>query len=212
MTKTRCHWRAKCFRLQTGINAATANDGAFDVKPSLTRNPYGEKTMKLRTLQDLLAEELKDLHNAEMQLVRALPKMAKAASSEELVEAFENHLEETKHQVERLDQIFERLDIKPGRKKCKAMEGLLEEGKDTIAEDAEPMVHDAALIAAAQRVEHYEIAGYGCAKAFALLLEDQETADLLDETLQEESAANEKLTEIAMSGINQAAMTAESDE
>ncbi|HUQ67881.1 MAG TPA: ferritin-like domain-containing protein [Planctomycetaceae bacterium] len=164
--------------------------------------------MKLNNLQDLLVEELKDLHNAEMQLTRALPKMAKAASSEALREAFEHHLEETQIHVERLDQIFERLEIKPGRKKCKAMEGLLEEGKDAIAEDAEPMVHDAALIASAQRVEHYEIAGYGCAKAFALLLEDQETADLLDETLQEEAAADDKLTEIAMSGINQRAAAA----
>ncbi|MDZ4689401.1 MAG: ferritin-like domain-containing protein [Planctomycetaceae bacterium] len=161
--------------------------------------------MKLNTLQDLLVEELKDLYSAESQLIKALPKMAKAASSESLREAFEHHLQETEHQLERLDQIFERLEIKPGRKKCKAMEGLLEEGKDTIAEDAAPMVHDAALIASAQRVEHYEIAGYGCAKAFALLVEDPETAALLDETLEEEAAANDKLTEIAMSGINQRA-------
>lgn len=165
--------------------------------------------MKLNTLQDLLVEELKDLYSAESQLIRALPKMAAAASSEELRDAFESHLEETQHQLERLDQIFERLELKPGRKKCKAMEGLIEEGKDTIAEDAEPMVHDAALIAAAQRIEHYEIAGYGCAKAFALMLDDQETADLLDESLQEEAAADEKLTEVALSGINQRAAAGE---
>jgi len=164
--------------------------------------------MKLNNLQDLLVEELKDLYSAESQLIKALPKMAKAASSEALREAFEHHLEETQHQLERLDQIFERLEIKPSRKKCKAMEGLLEEGKDTIAEDAEPMVHDAALIASAQRVEHYEIAGYGCAKAFALLLEEQAVADLLDETLEEEAATDDKLTEIAMSGINQRAAAA----
>lgn len=161
--------------------------------------------MKLNTLQDLLVEELKDLYSAESQLIKALPKMAKASSSDALREAFETHLEETKVQLGRLDEIFERLGAKPGRKKCKAMEGLLEEGKEIIAEDAEPMVHDAALIAAAQRVEHYEIAGYGCAKTFALLVEDQETADLLDQTLQEEAAADEKLTEVAMSGINQSA-------
>jgi ferritin-like metal-binding protein YciE len=161
--------------------------------------------MKLNTLQDLLAEELKDIYSAESQLLKALPKMAKAASSDELREAFENHLAETEKQVERLDTIFERLEMKPGRKKCKAMEGLIEEGKDTIAEDAEPMVHDAALIAAAQRVEHYEIAAYGCARTFALLLDDQETADLLQESLDEEVAADEKLTEVAMSGINQKA-------
>jgi ferritin-like metal-binding protein YciE len=161
--------------------------------------------MKLNTLQDLLIAELKDLHSAEQQLIKALPKMAEAASSDALRTALEDHLEETKRQVDRLDQIFDRLDAKPGRKKCKAMEGLIEEGKDMVAEDAEPMVHDAAIICAAQKVEHYEIAGYGCAKAFALLLDDQETADLLDETLQEESAADEKLTEVAMSGINQRA-------
>jgi len=167
--------------------------------------------MKLQTLHDLLIEELRDLHSAEMQLVRALPKMADAASSEELRAAFEHHLEETKGQVDRLDQIFEQLDANLGRKKCKAMEGLIAEGKETIAEDAEPMVHDAALIAAAQRVEHYEIAGYGCAKAFATLLELHDVADLLDQSLQEEAAADEKLTEVAMSGINQQAALAASD-
>jgi ferritin-like metal-binding protein YciE len=164
-----------------------------------------ETPMKLTTLHDLLVDQLKDIHNAEMQLVKALPKMAKAASSDALREAFENHLEETEMQVERLEQIFERLEVKPGRKKCKAMEGLIAEGKETISEDAEPMVHDAALIAAAQRVEHYEIAAYGCTRTFAVLLDDQETADLLQESLDEESAADEKLTEVAMSGINQAA-------
>lgn len=164
--------------------------------------------MKLHTLHDLLIEELRDMHHAEMQLTRALPKMAEAASSDELREAFENHLEDTRAQVERLDHIFERLDVKPGRKKCKAMEGLIAEGKDAIAEDAEPMVHDAALISSAQRIEHYEIAGYGCAKAFALLLELSEIAELLDQSLQEESMADEKLTEVAMSGINQQAAAA----
>jgi ferritin-like metal-binding protein YciE len=167
--------------------------------------------MKLQTLQDLLVEELKDLHSAESQILRALPKMAKASTSPVLREAFEQHLEETKEHLERLDQIFANWEMKPGRKKCKAMEGLLEEGQDTIAEDAEPMVHDAALIASAQRIEHYEIAGYGCAKAFALLLEDHQTAELLDQTLREESDADEKLTEVAMSGINQAALAAAMD-
>lgn len=161
--------------------------------------------MKLATLADLLAEELKDLYSAENQLLKALPKMAKAATSEDLRDAFENHLTETQHQVERLDQIFERLSIKPGRKKCKAMEGLIAEGQDIIAEDAEPMVHDAALISAAQRVEHYEIAAYGCARTFATLLGDDESASLLEESLEEESNADAKLTEIAMHGINQGA-------
>ena len=164
--------------------------------------------MKLETLQDLLVSELKDLHSAESQLIRALPRMQKAAASPELKAAFESHLEETKIHLERLEQIFERLEITRGRKKCHGMEGLLEEGKETISEDAEPMVHDAALIAAAQRVEHYEIAAYGCAKTFALLVDDQETAELLSQTLQEEAATDEKLTAIAMGGINQAAARA----
>ena len=161
--------------------------------------------MKLETLQDLLIDQLKDIYSAENQLIKALPRMAKAATSDSLRDAFESHLAETEKQVERLDQIFERLEVKPRRKKCKAMEGLLEEGKEVISEDAEPMVHDAALIAAAQRVEHYEIAAYGCARTFATLLGDNATADLLEESLSEESAADEKLTEVAMSGINQEA-------
>lgn len=162
--------------------------------------------MKLNTLTDLLHEQLKDIYSAENQLIKALPKMAKAASSPELKQAFEKHFAETEQQVQRLDQIFERLEIKPGRKKCKAMEGLIAEGQETVAEDAEPMVHDAALIAAAQRVEHYEIAAYGCAKTFASLIGDAETADLLEVSLEEESQADVKLTEVAMNGINQEAM------
>lgn len=161
--------------------------------------------MKLMTLQDLLIDQLKDIYSAESQLVKALPAMAKAAHSEELRTAFEDHLDETEEQVERLESIFERLDVKIGRKKCKAMEGLIEEGKETISEDAEPMVHDAALIAAAQRVEHYEIAAYGCARTFAQLLNDEETADMLQESLDEEINADAKLTEVAMHGINQEA-------
>lgn len=161
--------------------------------------------MKLSTLKDLLIEELKDIHSAEMQLTKALPKMAKAASSPDLQQAFTDHLEETKKQVERLDSVFEKLGAKPGRKKCKAMEGLIEEGKEIISEDADPMVHDAALIAAAQRVEHYEIAAYGCARTFALLLKEDAVADLLQESLEEEAAADKKLTDVAMNGINQTA-------
>lgn len=172
--------------------------------------------MKLKTLNDLLAEQLKDIYSAENQLLKALPKMAKAARSEELKSAFENHLGETEEQVKRLDQVFELLGIKPGRKKCKAMEGLVAEGAETIEEDAEPMVHDAALIAAAQRVEHYEIAAYGCVRTFAVLCGEDKVAELLTESLMEEGNADEKLTEIAMSGINQDAVAgvaaADSDE
>jgi ferritin-like metal-binding protein YciE len=161
--------------------------------------------MKLGTLKDLLIEELKDLYSAEMQLTKALPRMAKKAVSPELKEAFTTHLEETKEHVERLNTIFDKLDAKPGRKKCKAMEGLIEEGKEIMQEDADPMVHDAAMIAAAQRVEHYEIAGYGCARTFALLLKEDAVADLLQETLEEEGEADKKLTDVAMNGINQTA-------
>src|SRR5207247_2709363 len=137
-----------------------------------------EASMKLESLQDLLLHELKDLYSAETQIVKALPKMAKAASSEELRTAFEEHLEETKKQVERLEQIFERLGTSGRGKKCKGMEGLLEEGKEIIDEDGDDMVKDAALISAAQHVEHYEIAGYGCARTFASLLGPEESAEL----------------------------------
>lgn len=163
--------------------------------------------MKLMTLRDLLIDQLTDLRSAETQLVKALPKVAKAVNSDELREAILSHLEETKGHVERLDQAFDLLDVKAGRKKCKAMEGLLEEGDETVAEDAEPMVHDAAIIAAAQRIEHYEIAAYGCSRTFAKMLGEKAVADLLQQTLDEESAADEALTEIAMSGINKAAAT-----
>ena len=128
--------------------------------------------MKLESLQDLYVEELKDLYSAENQLLKALPKMAKAASSPVLRTAFEDHLEETRGQVERLESIFKKLDANPKGKKCKAMEGLIEEGNEVMTEEAEPAVRDAALIAAAQRVEHYEMAGYGCVRTYARLLGD----------------------------------------
>src|SRR6266478_476665 len=153
--------------------------------------------MKLGSLQDLYLEELKDLYSAENQLIKALPKMAKAASSAELRTAFEDHLEETRGQVERLERIFKKLDASPKGKKCKAMEGLIEEGKEVMEEDAEAAILDAALIGAAQRVEHYEMAGYGCARTYARLLGYEDAAELLQETLNEEGAADKKLTELA---------------
>lgn len=159
--------------------------------------------MKLTTLHDLLVEEIRDLYSAESQLLKALPKMAKAASSEELSEVFSSHLEETRGQIERLDRVFELLGATAGRKKCKAMEGLVAEDKEIISKDAEPAVHDAALISAAQRIEHYEIAGYGCARTFARILGEEEAAELLQQSLEEEAAADEKLTQVAMTGINQ---------
>jgi ferritin-like metal-binding protein YciE len=162
-------------------------------------------TTSLKTLDDLFVHELQDLHNAEKQLVKALPKMAKAASSEKLRQGFEEHLEQTKQHVERLDKIFEQLDKKAGRTKCDAMEGLVEEGQKMIDQDAEPAVKDAGLIAAAQRVEHYEIAAYGSACAFAKILGLSEAVDLLEQTLAEEKETDERLTELAMSEVNEAA-------
>jgi len=148
-------------------------------------------------LKELYVDELKDLYNAENQLVKALPKMAKAASSEELRAGFEEHLEQTKSHVQRLEQIFEMLDESPKGKKCKGMEGLIEEGSEIMEEDFEGALLDAALIGAAQRVEHYEIAAYGTVRAFAEELGESEHALLLAETLEEEKETDEKLTELA---------------
>src|SRR4029079_19735859 len=158
--------------------------------------------MALDSLHDLYVNELKDLYNAENQLVKALPKMAKAASNPDLKAAIEEHLEVTRKQVERLERVFEGLGVSPKGKKCKAMEGLIEEGKEVMEEDGEEAVIDAALIAAAQRLEHYEMAGYGCVRTFARLLGYEEAARLLQETLDEEGEADKKLTELAETGIN----------
>jgi len=153
--------------------------------------------MKLETLHDLFLNELRDLYSAENQLTKALPKMAKAASSNDLRTAFEQHLRETEMQVQRLEKIFTQLEESPKGKKCKAMAGLIEEGKEMIDEDASAAVKDAGLIAAAQRVEHYEIAGYGTVRTYAELLGFDDVAGLLQQTLDEESACDEKLTELA---------------
>ena len=156
---------------------------------------------KINTLHDVYVEQLRDLYSAEQQLMKALPKMAKAANDETLKQGFEEHLEETKGHAERLEEIFEELDEKPTGKKCKAMAGLVEEGSEAIGEDASPEAKDAMLIAAAQRVEHYEIAGYGCVKTYARILGYEDAAKTLEETLNEEVATDEKLTEAA-EGIN----------
>jgi ferritin-like metal-binding protein YciE len=166
---------------------------------------------KIENLRDLLVHELKDLYSAETQLVKALPKMAKAASDEDLVEAFEEHLEQTKGQVERLERVFEILGEKPRGKTCEAMKGLVAEGEEVISEDATDDVKDAALIAAAQKVEHYEIAGYGTVRTFAQLLGEKEVANLLQETLDEEGETDQKLTEIAES-LNVEALAGSDDE
>ena len=154
---------------------------------------------KIINLRDVFVEQLKDLYNAETQLIKALPKMAKAATSPDLAQGFEEHLEQTKGHVNRLEEIFKKLEEKPTGKKCKAMEGLVKEGAEAIAEDASDAAKDALLIAAAQRVEHYEIAGYGSVKTYADLLGENEASQLLSETLQEEKDTDEKLTEAAES-------------
>ncbi len=168
--------------------------------------------MPLDTLQSLFENELKDVYNAEKQLVDALPRIAKAASSPELADAITSHLEETKGHVQRLEQILRSLDMPTRGKKCKGMEGLLAEGKEILEEDGEDTVKDAGIISAAQRVEHYEMAAYGCLKSYAEILGHTDAARLLGETLQEEEAADEKLSQLAEGGINQAAATASASE
>ena len=163
-------------------------------------------------LRDALVDEIKDIYNAEKQIVKALPKMVKGAKSDELRDAFESHLEETHNQVTRLERVFELLDEKPRGKHCAGMAGILEEGSETLEEDAEDSVKDAKLIAGAQRVEHYEITAYGTAIAWAEALGLTEVAGVLGESLAEEKAADEKLSAIAESGINDAATAGESED
>ena len=158
--------------------------------------------MKLDTLQKLYINELRDLYNAENQLLKALPKMAKAASSEKLKNAFEKHLEQTKGHVERLERIFEEIDESPKGKTCHGMKGLIEEGSEILDEDGEESVLNAGIIVAAQKVEHYEIASYGSVRTFARLLGKDEEAELLQTTLDEESEANELLNGLAETIIN----------
>jgi ferritin-like metal-binding protein YciE len=167
--------------------------------------------MKMKSLEDLFLHELRDLYSAEKQLLKALPKMAKAASHDSLKAAFEDHLSETEGQVERLEEIFELIG-KPARAEtCKAMQGLVEEGSKVMEEAEEDNVRDAALIGAAQKVEHYEIASYGTLRTFAELLGHHEAAELLDTTLEEEAATDKKLTELAESVVNADAAHAESE-
>ena len=157
---------------------------------------------KLNSLDDLLLHEMQDMYHAEKQLVKALPDVAEQATSPELKSALEEHLQQTKEQVNRLDQIFADLGKSPKGKKCEAMEGLLKEGAELLDAQAEPSVLDAALIAAAQRVEHYEIAGYGCVRTYAKLLGHGEATTLLQQTLDEEKSTDEKLTKLAVGSIN----------
>ncbi len=162
---------------------------------------------KLNTLEDLLVDQLKDLYSAENQIIKALPKMVKTANSPDVKQSLENHLEVTRRQAQRIEQIFAEGDLNgnPKGKKCTAMEGIISEGQDAIKEDMTPDVKDAALIASAQKVEHYEIAGYGTVRTFAQTLGLNKVARLLQQTLDEEYQANDKLTSIAESHVNQQA-------
>lgn len=162
--------------------------------------------MPLKSLNDLLVQEVRDIYSAEKQITKALPKLAKAATNEQLSAAFEEHLQQTKQQIEILDQVFGELGVTPRAKFCKGMEGLLAEGEEILEEQAkaEPAVFDAALIASAQKVEHYEIASYGTVRTWAEQLGLTQAAKLLQQILDQESQTNEKLTQLAMS-INQEA-------
>ena len=171
-----------------------------------------DTAMALDSMQDLFLNELKDVYNAEKQLVRALPRMAKAAESPELKQAFTKHLRETEGHVQRLERIFKSIGETPRGKKCKGMEGLVEEGKEILEEDGASEVIDAALISAAQRVEHYEIAAYGCLRTYAQLLGMDDADKLLQQTLEEEEATDKALTALGEGGINQAAVAAGMEE
>lgn len=168
--------------------------------------------MPITSLHDLMLHGLKDVYSAERQLVQAMPAMAKNATSDELRTAMETHLEQTKEQVARLKQVFELLDAGPGNMKCKAMEGLIAEGKDLIDEDIEPAVLDAGLIAAAQRIEHYEISAYGTLAEYANVLGLDEVRDLLEQSLDEEKETDVLLTQLAEGGINQFAQNGDEGE
>ena len=166
--------------------------------------------MSLDTLHDLFVYELRDLHDAERQLLDALPLLAQAAENPQLQKLFEQHLDETREQLQRLARLFEALGVPPEGKSCQGMQGLVSEARDTIQEEADPQVLDAALIVAAQKIEHYEIAGYGSVRTFAQRLGYTEAARILEQILREESATDDKLTRAAESRVNtQAAIAAE---
>ena len=170
------------------------------------QKPKPIQTMsKLKSIEALLVQEIKDLYSAETQLVKALPKMAKAASNPELRAGFEAHLKETKIHVDRLEEVAKFLDVSPKGKSCKAMKGLLEEGAEVMEEDGEPAVKDLALIGAAQKVEHYEIASYGTARTLAEVLGFEDAVSLLQATLDEEGSTDKKLTQLSLQLIPEAA-------
>jgi len=164
--------------------------------------------MKLNSLHDLYIAELKDLYDAEHRIIKALPKMAEAANSPELRSAFQEHLEQTRIQAQRLEEIFQKLNESAKGEKCKGVAGIIDEGEDMMDKDAPPAVGDAALIGSAQRVEHYEIAAYGTVRTYARRLGFEDQAQLLQQTLEEESDTDKKLTSLAESYINENAKTA----
>ncbi|MFS2009779.1 ferritin-like domain-containing protein [Azospirillum sp. CT11-132] len=164
--------------------------------------------MAAKTMQDLLIEDLRDIYHAEKQIAKALPKMARAASSDQLRKAFETHLEQTNGQIERLQQVFEEMDTRPRGKHCDAMEGLISEAQEILEMGLAPEVQDAALIAAAQKVEHYEIASYGTLHAYASACGLDKVAKLLDETLQEEKDTDSLLNKLAIGDVNKKAIAA----
>ena len=164
--------------------------------------------MGIETLEELFVEELKDLYHAEKQLVKALPKMVRAATSEKLRTAFADHLEQTKNHVLRLEQVFETVHEKAKTKVCKGMQGLLQEGQETMQEDALEQLADLGLIAAAQKVEHYEISGYATMRTFAQILGNQNAVQLLSETLREEEAADKLLSGISQSLLKESVISA----
>jgi ferritin-like metal-binding protein YciE len=166
---------------------------------------------KMKNLEDLLLDMVRDVYYAEKQIIKALPKMIKKAHSGELKDAFEQHLEETQHQVERLESVFEELGASVRAKKCAAMDGIIEEGKEHMEMEMEPSVMDASMIVTAQKIEHYEIAAYGSIRTFAEILGYEEVVNILQETLDEESATDKKLTEIAQTINEEASEEGEGD-
>jgi ferritin-like metal-binding protein YciE len=199
---TRNSW----FRHVVFLERASSTHWTAKIQSQIQEHKGERDRMKLDTLKTLYIDELRDIYNAENQLIKALPKMAKAASSEELQDAFEKHLEQTKTHVERLEEVFEEIGEKPKGKTCKAMKGLIEEGSEILHENGEESVIDAGIIVAAQKVEHYEIASYGSVRTFAQLLGKDRSADLLQTTLDEESEANELLNNLAEDIVNPEAL------
>jgi ferritin-like metal-binding protein YciE len=159
-------------------------------------------TTEFNSFQDLFVDQIRDLYDAEQRIVKALPKMIDTATAPELKQAFQQHLRETEGHVTRLERIFNQMGIDAKRETCEAMKGIISEGEEIVSAKGDPMIKDAALIAAAQRVEHYEMAGYGTARTFALQLNLTDAGNLLEQTLREEKAADEKLTQVAESRVN----------